>query len=506
MEAIVETGAGAVRGHGRDGVVEFLGIPFAAQPVGSLRWQAPQPPQPWDGVLDADTWGPTPPQLPTPLTSGLPDQGEACLHLSVWTPAADDARRPVMVWIHGGGFSTMAAADGGWHGHKLAAAGDVVVVSVEYRTGCLGFLDLSAAFGDDYAGSGNLGIRDQIAALEWVRDNVAGFGGDPGDVTIFGESAGAMSVGTLMATPSAAGLFHKAVAESGAASMVSSPKLAAAVTTHFLDFVGVEAGDRAGLEALGVDAILAAQAELFAWYPRIAREYGDGEPLGLPTRPVVDGVVIPRKPLDAIRDGAAAGIPLLLGTTLDEFRLFTEVVGLRVPADVDHLTRRLAVSMPPDRAAETAAHYMSKHGGEHGRFGGAAAATDALFTIPALRLAEAHSAHEARTFLYRFDWPTALLDGRLGACHGIEMPFVFDIFDGSPISYLAGPDAPVDLAKSMQAAWVGFARTGGPGVDVLPQWPAYDADRRATMVFDAECRVEDDPAAVERQLWDGIDP
>lgn len=506
MEPIVETTAGAVRGHGRDGVAEFLGIPYAADPVGKLRWMPPVPPEPWAGVRDADTWGPTPPQLPTPLTYGLPDQGEGCLHLSVWTPAADGGRRPVMVWIHGGGFSTMAASDAAWHGHRMAASGDVVVVGVEYRTGCLGFLDLSGAFGDDYAGSGNLGIRDQIAALEWVRDNVAAFGGDPGNVTIFGESAGGMSVGTLLATPAAGGLFHKAIAESGAASMVSSPGLAAAVGEHFLELAGVAPGDRGALEALPVDAILAAQANLFAGYPRLAHEHGDGEPLGLPTRPVVDGVVVPREPLDAIRDGAGAGIPLMLGTTRDEFRLFTEIIKVRVPTDVAHLTRRLARSLGPDRAAVAAEHYMAKYAAEHEHFGGAAAATDAVFTIPAVRLAEAQAAHEARTFLYRFDWPTTLLEGRLGACHGIEMPFVFDIFDGSPISMLAGADAPVALAKAMQSAWVAFARSGDPGVDVLPDWSRYDSSRRATMLFDTECRVADDPGAAERELWDGVDP
>lgn len=506
MEPIVETTVGAVRGHGRDGVVEFLGIPYAAQPAGALRWMPPQPAEPWGGVREADTWGPTPPQLPTPLTTNLPDQAEDCLHLSVWTPAPDGERRPVMVWIHGGGFSTMAASDPAWHGHKMAAAGDVVVVGVEYRTGCLGFLDLSSAFGDDFAGSGNHGISDQIAALEWVRDNIAAFGGDPANVTVFGESAGGMSVGTLLATPGAGGLFHKAIAESGAASMVSSPRLAAAATAHFLELVGVEPGDRAALEALGVDAILSAQAGLFAWYPQIAREYGDGEPLGLPVRPVVDGVVIPRKPLDAIRDAVAAGVPLMLGTTRDEFRLFTEVLRMRVPSDADHLTRRLSLSMPGERAREAAEHYMSEFGAEHARFAGAAAATDALFTIPAVRLAEAQSAHEPRTFVYRFDWPTALLGGRLGACHGIEMPFVFDIFDASPISMLAGPDAPASLAKAMQSAWVAFARTGDPGVDVLPDWSRYDGSRRATMVFDAESEVVDDPGSAERELWDGVDP
>lgn len=506
MESTVQTGAGAVQGHVRDGVVEFLGIPYAAQPVGSLRWRRPRPPAAWSGVFDADTWGPTPPQLPTPLTTGLPPQDEACLHLAVWTPGLEDARRPVMVWLHGGGFSAMAAADAAWHGHRMAAAGDVVVVSVEYRTGCLGFTDLSDAFGEDFAGSGNLGLLDQIAALEWVRDNVAAFGGDPSNVTIFGESAGGMSVGTLMTTPAARGLFHKAIAQSGAASMVSSHRLAVAVAARFLELAGVAAGDVAALEALSVDAILAAQAKLFAEYPALGRQYGDGEPLGLPTRPVVDGVVLARKPLDAVRDGAAAAIPLLLGTTRDEFRLFSEVLKLRVPSDVDALTRRFALYLGEERARPAAEHYLGHFGAERAHFGGVAAATDMVFTVPAIRLADAQAAHQPSTYLYRFDWPTALLDGRLGACHGIEIPFVFDIFDASPISYLAGPDAPVDLAKAMQSAWVAFARTGDPAVPVLPAWPAYESSRRETMLFDTECELASDPSAPERVLWDGVDP
>lgn len=505
MDQIVQTTAGAVRGQRSDGVVEFRSIPYAEAPVGELRWHAPRPHPSWEDVRVCDEWGPTPPQPETPLASMLPPQDEACLHVSVWTPGCDDVARPVMVWIHGGAFATMAAADPAWLGDRLAAFGDVVVVSVEYRTGTLGFLDLSSAFGEEFAGSGNLGLLDQVAALEWVRDNISGFGGDPGNVTIFGESAGGMSVGSLLGMPVADGLFHKAVAQSGAASMVASPEVAAKVTERFLFHAGVQAGDRAALFALSTDEVMAAQNATFLDYPSIARELGgDSDALGLPTRPVLDGIVFPRHPLEAIRDGSSADIPLLVGTTRDEFRLFTELLRIPVPKTEEKLADRLSRVMPAEQAAVAAKSYMANHGGEKGHLAGCAVATDMLFRIPAIRLAEAQSAHQAATWMYRFDWPAPFLDGKLGACHGIELLFVFDPLAGaSPMTMLAG-ERPASLVEATQQAWVAFARSGDPTCEALSDWPAYEEGRRATMILDDPCRVADDPDRIERELWDGV--
>jgi len=499
---IVDTGSGKVRGLEKHGVLQFRGIPYAR----AERFRPAEPAEPWVGVRDATVFGPMAPQNPSPLEAMLGGQqqpgDEDCLVLNVYTPAADDAARPVMVWIHGGAFIAGSGHIPWYDGSNLARLYDVVVVTLNYRLGALGFLQLGhldAAF----AGSGANGIGDQIQALRWVRDNVAGFGGDPANVTIFGESAGAMSVATLLGTPAAAGLFHGAIAQSGAAAHVHDTATAASVTERFLATLELSPANADGLLALPVDDILRAQATVDAEVQR-----GAGPGIGrLAFEPVVDGAVLPRPPLDAIRAGSAMGINLVAGTTADEWNLFQVQARSNGEITDDRLRRRLARVVGADRVDDTLALYRNARPAAdlEGLF--CAAMTDWVFRMPAIRLAEAQAAHAPRVSMYRFDYASTAFGGVLGACHAIDLPFAFTNLDRGGVEVMLGSidDATQRLADRVSRAWATAARTGTPEHDDLG-WPAYDADRRATCLLDREISVVDDPAGEIRRLWDELAP
>ncbi len=490
-DAVVETTAGTVRGRTRDAVQVFRGIPFAAPPVGRLRFRPPAPVEPWDGVLDTTHAGPWAPQLPSPLEKMLgappPRWDEAgCLTLNVTTPAVDDARRPVMFWIHGGAFVNGAGSSPVYDGKKLARHGDVVVVTVNYRLGAFGFLHLEELFGSDFAGSGNAGILDQVAALEWVRDNVAAFGGDPDHVTIFGESAGGMSVGTLLGMPRAEGLYHRAIVQSGSSSFAVPASAATATARTVLELAGITSADE--LETAPAEALLGAQGEL------VQR----GARTDLTFQPVVDDAVLPALPLATIASGTTGGVTTMVGTTADEMTLFL-ALELGVGSIDDTVLDRQLQKVFGDRAADVFAVYSaSRPGGNPGDLL-TAISTDRVFRIPAIRLAEAQARQGRSTYMYLFTWATPVMDGRLKSCHALELPFVFDAIDAPGLAMLTG-DGPERqaIADAMHAAWIAFARTGDPG------WPAYDLDRRATKRFDVTTEVLDDPGGDERALWAGI--
>jgi para-nitrobenzyl esterase len=511
------TTGGTVQGRTKDGVLLFAGIPYAAPPVGGGRFAPPAPPEPWSGTRDAARFGPVAWQ-PGKLLGGLMGLSEQhmeedCLLLNVQTPALDDGGRPVMVWIHGGGFTSGSGSTPWYNGASFARRGDVVVVTINYRLGALGFLHLPELGGERFAFSGLSGILDQVAALEWVRDNIAAFGGDPGNVTIFGESAGAMSVGTLLGLPAATGLFHKAITQSGAAANLLAPATATEVTAAFLAAFGTT--DLEALLAADPAALLAAQeavsAEVLSNPGRLAGADGAGSGadsgmnLGMPFQPVVDGVMLPRAPLDAIGDGLAAAVPVLAGTTADEWNVFH----LASPSALDDvgLLRRL------DRLAGRQGHtvsatYREARPGATADELWCAVLTDRIFRLPALRLLEAQAPHQPEhTFQYRFSWRSRAFEGRLGACHALEIPFVFNTLTqpGAGLFLGEGPE-PTALALTMHDAWIAFARTGDPNHDGLPEpWPAFDAGRRALMDFDDAVGVVDDPGSAERQLWDELD-
>jgi len=295
---VAKTGSGKVEGELKEsGILVFKGIPYAKPPVGELRFKPPQPPKPWSYTFKAGMFGPVAPQAENEIGStAAQEQSEDCLSLNVWTPAADGKHRPVMVWIHGGGFTNGSGSDDWYDGSTFTERGDVVVVTLNYRLGALGFLYLGGVGGPEYAQSGNLGLLDQVAALKWVRDNIAAFGGDPGNVTIFGESAGSMSVCTLMGMPAARGLFQKAIGESGALNLINNRNFASGITRQFMSYAGVT--DMAGLLSLTTEKILKAQSDL------LDREGRVGTPLG----PVIDGSVLPEPPLHAIANGSAAKV------------------------------------------------------------------------------------------------------------------------------------------------------------------------------------------------------
>jgi para-nitrobenzyl esterase len=492
-----ETTAGTVRGAIRDEVAVFRGVPYARAPVGPGRFRPPSPPEPWAGVRDALHAGPVAPQNPSALERLLgassPTMDEDCLSVNVWTPAADDGRRPVLVWIHGGAFLTGAGSFPWYRGTSFARRGDVVVVTCNYRLGALGFLHLADLGGEAYASSGDVGLLDQVAALTWVRDNVAAFGGGPCNVTVFGESAGAMSVGTLLGAPAARGLFGRAVAQSGAASNVHDRDAATRVAVEVLDALGLGTDEVAVLHDVDVATLLRAQEHV------VSR----ARALRLPFQPVVDGTTVPTPPLEAVAAGAAADVDLLLGTNLDETRLFTALdPRVRALDEAVLLAQADEIFGTGAGAGALEAYRANRPGGTVLEVWNAILC-DQIFRVPAVRLAERHAATGGRTWLYQFSWATPAFDGALGACHALEIPFVFNALDAPGVELFTGPRNPAmdELALRLHDAWIAFARTGDPRHPGLPVWPPFEAGGRATMVFDEICAVEADPAAAELALW-----
>jgi carboxylesterase type B len=420
--------------------------------------------------------------------------GEDCLTLNVWTPDSGAGGLPVMVWIQGGMFEIGATS--AYDGRHFARDG-VVCVVINWRLGADGFLYL----GDGLA---NLGLLDQVAALEWVQAHIASFGGDPGNVTVFGESAGAMSIGALLAMPRAEGLFRRAILQSGAAHHVVSAATATRVGQRLAQALGVPA-DRAAIAALPVDRVLAAQAGLKA--ELIAHPDPDLWGQDVVTslmmwQPVVDGQTLPGAPIERIAAGAAAHVDVMAGTNVDDWRLFLAITGELDSITEDALTGPVslhgfrALEGYGLQAREALDAYRARY--PHAGLGDllAAVETDWWVRIPAIRLADAHAALGSRTFMYEFAWAAP----GLGAVHALEIPFVFDTLGGDARLFgpLLGANAPQPLADTMHRAWVSFAATGDAG------WPAYDEDRRATMRFDTDSLVVEDPRSWERALWHGI--
>lgn len=489
MDPVVRVTGGLVRGTSRSGITTFLGIPFAAPAVGPDRYRAPRSVQPWQGTRPATAYGPSAAQspYPPPMAAVLPSSvspGDDYLNVNVWAPA-DGGRRPVMVWLHGGAFVRGANSLSVYDGSAFARDG-IVLVSVNYRLGAPGFAVLDGA-------PTNLGLRDQIAALEWVRDNVAAFGGNADDVTVFGESAGGMSVATLMAAPAAKGLFHRAIVQSGGATAVCELDDARKVSAELAAHLGVSptADDFAALDP---DLVTQAQTAV-----GLAMQ-GDPDPerwgasvmrsgLGIMSLfPVVDGDVVPDVPLTRLADGAAAQTPLLVGTTREEFRLFlvpTGAAAALTPARLSLLAARYG--WPPNTVETYAANRPGSTPGDLA----CAALTDAGFRMPATRLAAAQHAAGGAVHSYELAWPTPVAN--LGACHALDLAFVFDTLGaGSPI---AGESAPASVAAEMHRAWVRFALGDGPG------WEPWTPEGGAVMTFDTPSRLVHAPRADELALW-----
>jgi para-nitrobenzyl esterase len=401
-----------------------------------------------------------------------------------------------MLWIHGGAFQAGTGAAPWYSGSKLATTGDVVVVTINYRLGPFGFAHLAGVLDDErFAGSGNNGIRDQIAALQWVREHIAAFGGDPANVTIFGESAGGMSVGVLLGTPAAAGLFHRAIPQSGAASHAMAAATAESMTGRLLEHLELSAKDADRLLALPVEDIMAVQGQLM-----MGADAG-GE-IVMPFMPVVDGVVLPQPPLEAIRAGLSGGVPVTLGTTAEEFNLFGLLDRSRGGIDDQRLERR-AQRLFGDRSTEAIDIYRREKPDADPQDRWCAIATDWMFRIPAVRLAEAQRDAGGEVWSYLFSYRSRLPGSLLGACHAIEIPFVFNNLHRRGVDMLLGPigDDTLALGEAMSGAWLQFARDGEPAHHALPDWPAYEQSDRSVLDLDVTSRVVHDPGQEAREFW-----
>jgi para-nitrobenzyl esterase len=471
-----------------------MGIPFASPPLQELRFQPPEPPPPWSGVRDGSTAGPVCSQALTALEriQGISDAdtSEDCLYLNVWTPSLAGSR-PVMVWLHGGAFINGAGSLVWYDGSSLAMRSDLVVVSINYRLGVFGYTSLAEQGGERYAGSANLGLLDQIAALRWVGAHASALGGDPRRVCLFGESAGAMSIGALLGAPQSSGLFCAAALQSGACANVSFPEEAARTSSQLFEELGLAPGDLESFVAMPTEALVEAQSKVVARHR-----------IGMPFSPVVDGTVIPEHPLCAIRSGSASGLSLITGSNLDELRLFGLLDPRLRDMDQDDLLAR-ARRILADRAEEVLAVYRSNRPGASPAELWEAVFGDYLFRIPALRLAEAAEQGGGRCWTYLFTWSSDAFNGQLGCCHAMEVPFVFDNLDLPGASVFTGSGAgQAELAVTMRQAWASLARAGLPSSPSLPDWPVYSSEERATMVLGVPARIVEDPDGEERSLWD----
>ncbi len=472
---IVHTSAGDLQGARENGVAAFRGVPYAAPPVGELRFATPQPLMHWQGVRNAIHDGPIAPQARSRLAHVMGDferaQSEDCLTLNVWTRSADAGARPVLVWFHGGAFSSGAGSLPWYSGERFAANGDVVVVSVNYRLGALGFLYLSGL------SAGNLGLQDQLAALRWVRDNIRNFGGDPGNVTVVGQSAGASSIAALMTMPSARGLFHRAILQStpfGRLSRTSAD--AQGIGEKFLDLLGLKTSELGRLKKVPVAQLLDAQQAL----GRLEKKFADSAaPFGL----VVDGTVIPGDIATALRGGSGMDLDVMIGTTREEMAaffavdndvrsaddvaivgVFEQVFGSEHRAHYDEY-RRLR---PSGTCAEMLGDLMS----------------DRVYRTGTLQFATSRDDCGRPAYLFQFDWQSR---AGFASCHCLEIPFVFNnlpVWAGAPMLKGADPIETAGLASAMHASWIAFARSGNPNHDGLPPWPVYRRADRMTMRFD----------------------
>ncbi len=506
---IVRTALGDYAGALHDGIAVFKGIPYAEAPFGVHRFKAPVPVKPHDGVLPCLEYGPTAPKppYPAPINTLLTEPviaGEGCLNLNVWTPEpavragsqrGSGAGLPVLVWVHGGAFVHGSSAVTTCDGSRFARDG-VICVSINYRLGVDGFLFLDGV-------PANRGLLDQIVALEWVRDTIAAFGGDPTRVTVAGESAGAMCISTLLAMPRAAGLFGQAITQSGAAAHVLSEPIARRVTAGLATLLEI-APTAESFAAVDLEELIAAQIRFTASLAtdRDPKKWAELVLNSMPFEPTVDGEVLPAPPLELIGAGSGSAVRLMTGTNRDEMTMFLTPTGLVERADDAALALIAGLYGLPAEAVEVYRRSQPQKAPGHLVVD---VVTDWFFRVPAIRVAEARAAAEAGaepTYLYEFGWPTPQWGGRLGSTHAVEIAFVFDTLDDPASHSLIGGTAPQALADAVHGAWLAFVTTGDPG------WPAYDGDR-TVMVFAPDGVVEAtgpvaDPRGEARACWQGI--
>jgi para-nitrobenzyl esterase len=511
MNQIVETTAGKVSGAIQEGTLVFRTIPYGASTAGANRFRPPQPVEPWSGVRDCSAFTGRAPQAglaPVAIPdladfSGAPDpspETEDCLTVNVWTPSVGGAKRPVMVWFHGGAFGWGTANAPRLRGSRLAARNDVVVVTVNQRLNIFGHLDLSAFGGEAFRDSGNAGTLDMIAALEWVRDNIAAFGGDSGNVTIFGESGGGAKVSVLLSMPRAAGLFHRAIIQSGAVVRLRTRERAQTLTECVRQHLGAAGESVEALQAVPVAGLLAAagpaQRALGASPSPLFDRYAFG--------PVVDGDLLPTHPFDPAAPDISADIPLIIGDMKDEtanYMASDERVWNRTLTEAQMQAKVEAIAGPHT------GRVLDVYGGLYGHLNPSerliAITTDSNFRIRSLVLAQRRVAKgRGPVWMYSFEWETPVLGGRLKAPHAMDVPFTFNTLD---LTNATGGSAEAQaLSDTMSSVWAAFARNGRPDHPAIPAWPVYWVPDRATLILDKTCRIENDPRSEGRRLWQEI--
>lgn len=511
-DSIVQTTAGAVSGYQAGGLHVFKGVPYGAPVGGAGRFRPAKPAPTWTGVREAKTPGAPCPQAfgehprPTPTEANKkafqvfgvgaerdPPQSEDCLVVNIWTPGVGDhRRRPVLFRIHGGGFGGGSGTSIGWYdGANLARRGDAVVVTVNHRLGVLGYLYLDQLGGEAYAGSGNVGITDLVLALEWVRDNIEAFGGDPARVMIFGESGGGAKTTTLLATPAARGLFHRAIVQSGPFIRATEPAVATAAAEQVLKELDIRASNLAALADRPLQQILDAH--------NIVLARGQA---GLGLSPVLDGKVLPAHPVDAVAAGASADVPVIIGTTSHEVSMFMALEPQGLP-DLDEAGMRARLEpVLGDRFSDVVGAFRSSHPD--------ASMTELTVRIlsgvnmrtPSIALADAKVAGgSAPVYMYMLTWRSPIMSGALGAAHGMCVPLSMDNCDTALWSDF---EAARPLAARMSQAWINFGAAGDPNAADLPAWAPYAAPARSTMMFDDPCHLAQDPFPEERVALEGI--
>jgi len=496
-----ETSAGKVRGVIVDDIRIFKGIPYGGSPTGKNRFMPPTKPSKWSGVRDALAYGPTAPQSVNPNAApnpNLPAQGEDCLVLNVYTPSLNGGKnRPVMVWLHGGGFSTGSGSDPRLHGANLAHSGDVVVVGINHRLGVLGQTYLGEALGAEFATSGSVGIQDILLSLQWVRENIGHFGGDPNLVTIFGQSGGGRKVATLMSMPSAKGLFHRAIVESGAVLRLTTQEDAIKTTGLLLAQLGLKAGDARQLQNVPFEKLVAANDAVY-------KKFTMREPGMTENSPLVDGRIIPGHPWDPAAPEVSARIPLLIGSTHTEETLYDRPTPDKLALNEAGLRGRVAKRLGIDDPTGVIAAYRKDNPEATPWDLYILIATDHPRGTYARELARRKVVQGgAPVYFYRFDFETPEGGGHMRSPHAVEVPFVFENIKVAGKLIAQMPEA-FALSEKIAAAWVSFARTGNPNVPVLPRWPAYSVEARDTMIFNNENRVEQDPNRASRLAMEHV--
>jgi para-nitrobenzyl esterase len=508
---VIETTAGDVQGLVEEGISTFKGIPYAAPPLGALRFRAPQPHAGWDHVLDATDFGAPAMQMYDRVLTGtdlslqlatvftmrsdMKIDNEDCLYLNVWTPAVDAAgyarTRPVMVWFHGGGYSYGSGAWPLYDGANLVRKGDVVVVTVNHRLNVFGYLYLAELGGERYARSGNAGMLDLVASLEWIRDNVSRFGGDPNNVTIMGESGGGSKVSTLMAMAAAEGLFHRAVIQSGPGLTAVPAEAATGTAKAILAELGLDEGEVDALEGLATERIMAGV--------EAAQAKAGGAFGGLRLAPVVDGVVLPRHPFTPDAPAISKDVPVLIGFNKDEWTIFSVNEPWFGTLTAEELPQRARLVVG-EKAQALLAAYAELYPDYTPTYVYNALIGDSRMLIGSTTLAERKAAQGgAPIYMYYLTWETPVGGGIFKSPHTLDIPFMFNNVDKAVALTGDGTEAR-RLEDQMSSAWIAFARTGDPNNETIPHWPAYDGETRATMVFDSKTEIVNDPMAEVRRI------